>query len=106
MIQTKNSNDDPVMNGEVGNVLSSNETGLKVLFNKQEFVFDQDRAEDLDLAYCLTVHKSQGSEYAGVIIPVTSEHRFMLERDLIYTAVTRGKAKVCLIGNKEALKAL
>ena len=104
VIQTKNSNEPPVMNGEVGNVLSSNETGLKVLFNKQEFVFDQDSAEDLDLAYCLTVHKSQGSEYAGVIIPVTSEHDFMLERDLIYTAVTRGKKKVCLIGNKDTFK--
>lgn len=102
VIQTRNSINPPVMNGEVGNVLSSNETGLTVLFNKQEFVFDQDSAEDLELAYCLTVHKSQGSEYAGVIIPVSNKHFKMLERDLIYTAVTRGKAKVCLIGNKDA----
>ena len=59
VIQTKNSINPPVMNGEVGNVLSSNETGLTVLFNKQEFVFDQDSAEDLELAYCLTVHKTR-----------------------------------------------
>ncbi len=102
VIQTANDYELGVMNGEVGHVISKNEEGLIALFNDKEIVFDDEQVENLELAYALTVHKSQGSEYAGVIIPVTSEHTFMLSRNLLYTAVTRGKSKVCIIGEKES----
>lgn len=59
--------------------------------------------QDLDLAYCTTVHKSQGSEYQTVIMVVSEEHKVMLKRNIIYTGVTRAKQNVALIGQTEAL---
>ena len=107
VIQTANDYTLGVMNGEVGDVISKNEEGLLVLFDGKEIIFDADQRDNLELAYALTIHKSQGSEYAGVIIPVSSEHTFMLSRNLLYTAVTRGKSKVCVIGEKNIfLKAI
>ena len=104
VIQTANDYELGVMNGEVGHVISKTEEGLIVLFNDSEVIFNDEQVENLQLAYALTVHKSQGSEYAGVIIPVTSEHTFMLSRNLLYTAVTRGKSKVCVIGERDIFK--
>ena len=59
--------------------------------------------QDLDLAYCTTVHKSQGSEYQTVIMVVSEEHKVMLKRNIVYTGVTRAKQNVALIGQTEAL---
>ena len=56
------------------------------------------------MAYAITVHKSQGSEYANVLMPIVDDHRLMLSRKLIYTAITRGKQKVCLVGSKRVFK--
>ena len=64
-------------------------------------LFNENRTEIFDLAYAITVHKSQGSEYANVLMPIVDDHRIMLTRKLIYTAITRGKQKVCLIGSKK-----
>ena len=60
--------------------------------------------DELTLAYAATVHKSQGSEYPAVIIPVHTQHFVMLQRSLLYTAVTRGKKLVVLIGSRKALR--
>ena len=100
VIQTANAYDLGIMNGETGYIHSKTEEGLKVIFDEREIIYSEDQLENLQLAYALTIHKSQGSEYAGVIIPVSNEHIGMLSRNLLYTAVTRGKAKVCLIGEK------
>lgn len=69
----------------------------------KDLPYEDGKLDLLDLAYALTVHKSQGSEYPIVIIPVLKEHKFMLNRNLLYTAVTRGKARVFLVGNRWAL---
>lgn len=69
----------------------------------KDLPYGDDKLNLLDLAYALTVHKSQGSEYSVVIFPVLKEHKFMLNRNLLYTAVTRGKTRVFLVGNRWAL---
>ena len=103
-MQTANDYNIEVMNGEIGAVVSKNEDGLSVTMDGKSRTYDSDQAENLELAYAISIHKSQGSEYSAVIIPITSEHSFMLTRSLIYTAITRGKSKVCLIGEREVLK--
>ena len=104
VMQTSNNYPLGVMNGEVGQIFSKNEDGLNVFVNGQERSYGDDDLEDLELAYAISIHKSQGSEYSSVIIPISSEHSFMLNRSLLYTAVTRGKAKVCLIGERDVFR--
>ena len=74
------------------------ESGLKevTLVGKDKF--------DMEVAYATTIHSSQGSEYPGVIVPVTSAHHYMLSRNLLYTAITRGKRQVCLVGEWHAFE--
>lgn len=104
VIQNKNA--DGVYNGEIGVVTKVEPDKLHIRFAgyEQDLVYDDKKIGLLDLAYALTVHKSQGSEYSVVIIPVLKEHAFMLTRNLIYTAITRGKSKVFLVGNHWALE--
>ena len=64
---------------------------------------DFEDLEDVALAYAITVHKSQGSEYPAVVIPLVTQHYMMLQRNLLYTAVTRAKALVVLVGSSKAL---
>ena len=104
VMQTANDYNLEVMNGEIGTIEYKNENGLSVLMEGKAKTYDSDQAENLELAYAISIHKSQGSEYSAVIIPITSEHSFMLTRSLIYTAITRGKSKVCLIGEREVFK--
>lgn len=104
VMQTSNDYSIEVMNGEIGIVVSKNEDGLSVIMDGKSRTYDSEQAENLELAYAISIHKSQGSEYSAVIIPITSEHSFMLTRSLVYTAITRGKSKVCLIGDREVLK--
>ena len=89
---------------------------LLILFNKNVYsnnIFDtlfynieftSENRDKLDLAYAITIHKSQGSEYRAVVIPVSSNHIHMLTRKLLYTGITRGKEMVCLVGEKQAFK--
>ena len=102
VMQTANDYNLEVMNGEIGTIEYKNENGAVLMEGKAK-IYDSDQAENLELAYAISIHKSQGSEYSAVIIPITSEHSFMLTRSLIYTAITRGKSKVCLIGEREVL---
>ncbi len=67
----------------------------------REVVYDFDMLEELELAYAITVHKSQGSEYPAVIIPMYSGPRLLMNKNLLYTAVTRAKKCVCLVGNED-----
>ena len=75
-----------------------------VEFDGEMKLFHNNKIDYLDLAYAITVHKSQGSEYPNVVMPIVDDHRIMLTRKLIYTAITRGKQNVCLIGSKRVLR--
>ncbi len=77
---------------------------LTVDFEGQRAVYDFSDLDELALAYVLTIHKSQGSEYPCVVIPLHTQHYVMLQRNLLYTAVTRGKQLVVMLGSKRALQ--
>lgn len=93
-----------VFNGEVGEVVHIAEE-LVVDFGDRRVPYSKGHALDLDLAYALTVHKSQGSEFPWVVFVVHSAHTFMLTRQLFYTAITRAKKGVVLVGNRKGLAA-
>ena len=109
VINRKNNYQKNVMNGDQGTILRSAGGNLIIEFDSvekgtREVEFEGLEKFQLDLAYATTVHSSQGSEYPGVIIPVVSAHSHMLSRNLLYTAVTRGKRKVCIVGEKRAFE--
>jgi len=109
VMQMRNNYDHDVYNGDVGEILrvageSSEGPQAVVRFDEREVSYEDDDLDELTLAYAATVHKSQGSEYAAVIVPVHTQHYVMLQRSLLYTAVTRGKKLVVLIGTRKALR--
>lgn len=106
VMQVKNRDD--VSNGDIGYIQGitkqGNDTEIQIDFGDGRLKdFDAGEMELLDLGYATTIHKSQGSEYQTVIINIQKAHYIMLNRPLIYTAVTRGKKKVILVGEKRAL---
>jgi exodeoxyribonuclease V alpha subunit len=104
VIQTRNDYDRDVYNGDLGFVLDTDgEGGLSVEIDGRAVAYDADELGDLDLAYAMTVHRSQGSEYPAVVMPVATQHFVMLQRNLLYTAVTRAKKLCVLVGNPRAL---
>lgn len=104
VIQRKNNYELKVMNGDQGIITRESGQDLMVEFDGVEIAYNGIQRFDLDLAYATTIHSSQGSEYPGVIIPVVSSHAHMLSRNLIYTAITRGKTQVCIVGEVAALE--
>ena len=104
VIQRKNNYELKVMNGDQGVITRVSGQNLMVEFDGVEIAYDGLQRFDLDLAYATTIHSSQGSEYPGVIIPVVAAHAHMLSRNLIYTAITRGKRQVCIVGELAALE--
>ena len=93
-----------IYNGDIGTILdiSQKEKSMRILFDDSKIVeYDFSSVEDLEMAYALTVHKSQGSEWSAVIIPVCSFPPMLMTRNLLYTAVTRGKKLVILVGSLE-----
>lgn len=106
VIQTANNYDLQVFNGDIGFVNATNVEGgkLKVIFGDGRLVtYDRDQADDLRLAYAITIHKSQGSEFPVVILPMSMQHYVMLQRNLIYTGLTRARKLAIFIGSKKAL---
>ena len=105
VMQVANDHEREVYNGDLGIVarIDMEEGELVVDFEGREVAYGFGELDELVLAYATTVHKSQGSEYPAVVIPVTTQHYPMLQRNLIYTAVTRGKRLVVLVGQKKAL---
>ena len=104
VINLQNSED--LMNGEIGFIIDIVPTGAKsitVKFDDKEVEFGSDKIKHLDLAYCITVHKSQGNEYDSVIYPASMINSPMLVRNLLYTAVTRAKKQVVLVGEKSSI---
>lgn len=104
VIQTKNNYSKQVFNGDIGFIMAIEPGKLTVHFGEDlEVEYEGTEYKELQLAYALTVHKSQGSEYPVVILPLISAHHIMLQRNLLYTAVTRAKQEVILLGSKAAL---
>ncbi|BBW98931.1 SF1B family DNA helicase RecD2 [Geobacillus subterraneus] len=108
VIQTVNNYELEVFNGEVGRIVGvdQNQKGnlfVQVSFDNRQVRYPFEMAEELELAYALSVHKSQGSEFPVIIMPLHQSHLFMLNRNLIYTAWTRAKEKVICIGSQELL---
>jgi len=105
VIQTRNDYEIEVANGEVGVVCGAGpEQGSVVVhIEGRDVLFPADRTDALRLAYALSIHKSQGSEYPAVVIPLHTQHWLMLRRNLLYTAVTRGRRLVVLVGSQRAI---
>lgn len=105
VIQTVNNYELNVFNGDIGFVEHAGFDGGQVLvnFGDRKVSYAKDDAYDLRLAYAITIHKSQGSEFPVVIIPVSMQHYIMLQRNLIYTAITRARRLVILVGTQGAL---
>src|SRR5215210_5716749 len=76
---------------------------MAVTYDVRDVVYDLRELDELTLSYATTVHKSQGSEYPAVVVPVHTQHFPMLQRNLLYTAMTRGKRLVVLVGTKKAV---
>ncbi len=103
VIQTRNNYDKLVYNGDFGVVLGQNEAGtLLVDFDGSRVELERGEQSDLQLAYAVSIHKSQGSEFPAVVVPLLRQHSIMLARNLIYTAVTRGRKQVILVGDPTA----
>lgn len=93
-----------VFNGDMGYIKSISTSGITVIFDEErEVVYDSTNAEELELAYAITIHKSQGSEFKVVVIPAFMGPPFLLNRNLIYTGITRAREMVVVAGKKSAL---
>jgi len=105
VMQVTNDHERGVYNGDLGIVrrVDTEEGELVVDFEGREVAYGFGELDELVLAYATTVHKSQGSEYPAVVVPLTTQHFPMLQRNLVYTGVTRGKRLVVLVGQKKAL---
>jgi hypothetical protein len=105
VIQTENDYDKDVFNGDVGIVerINAVEQLVAVRFDERLVKYDFGELDEISLAYAITIHKSQGSEFPAVVIPLATQHYMLLQRNLIYTGITRGKRLLVLIGQKKAL---
>ncbi|MBW2181269.1 MAG: ATP-binding domain-containing protein, partial [Deltaproteobacteria bacterium] len=105
VMQIRNNYDKGVFNGDIGRIerIRPIVQEVDIVFDDRAVKYDYSDLDEIVLAYAISVHKSQGSEYPAVVIPVVSQHYILLQRNLIYTAVTRGKKMVVMIGTKKAL---
>lgn len=104
VMQLRNNYDKEVFNGDIGQVANVEASGqLVVIFGEQRVEYIPEEQDQLQLAYATTIHKSQGSEYPAVVVPLLTQHYRMLQRNLLYTAVTRGKRVVVLVGSRRAV---
>jgi exodeoxyribonuclease V alpha subunit len=106
VMQQQNDYEKQVFNGDLGIIVNcdTKTKELHVQFEQDIVHYQSNELDQLTLAYAITVHKSQGSEYSAVIMPITSHHYMMLQRNLLYTAITRGKQLVVLIGTEAAIR--
>lgn len=105
VIQMVNNYDKEVFNGDIGFIQQVDEEDalLKIEFEGRVVTFEVDELDELSLAYATSIHKSQGSEYPAVVIPLSMQHYSLLERNLLYTGITRGKSLVVVVGQTKAL---
>jgi exodeoxyribonuclease V alpha subunit len=105
VIQTENDYDKDVFNGDIGQVMKidQHEREVTIRFDQREVVYDFGELDEVSLAYAITIHKSQGSEFPAVVTPLAMQQYMLLQRNLVYTGITRGKKLVVLIGQRKAL---
>jgi exodeoxyribonuclease V alpha subunit len=106
VMQMRNNYDREVFNGDIGRVVGIDtvDQTLAVEFDGRSVEYDFNDLDELQLSYSCSIHKSQGSEYPAVVIPVHTQHWIMLQRNLIYTGITRGRKLVVLVGSRYALQ--
>lgn len=105
VMQVRNNYDKDVYNGDIGTIsrIDGAGTAVGVDFDGREVDYDTGELDEIVLAYAISVHKSQGSEFPAVVVPVLTQHYILLQRNLLYTAVTRGRRLVVLVGTRKAL---
>ncbi len=105
VMQLRNDYDKDVYNGDIGSVLQADRTRYRLIvdFDGRAVAYEKDELNDLALAYAVSVHKAQGSEYQAVIMPLLTQHFIMLQRNLFYTALTRAKKLSVVVGSYKAL---
>jgi exodeoxyribonuclease V alpha subunit len=103
VMQMRNNYTKNVFNGDIGFIVEIDAEKTKVRYPDNDAIYEKNELAELHLAYAMSVHKSQGSEYPIVIMPLIPGHHIMLQRNLLYTAVTRAKTRVILVGTKTAL---
>jgi exodeoxyribonuclease V alpha subunit len=105
VIQTENDYDKDVFNGDIGQIVKIDpvEREVTIRFDQREVIYDFGELDEISLAYAITIHKSQGSEFPVVVIPLAMQQYMLLQRNLIYTGITRGKKLVVLVGQRKAL---
>jgi exodeoxyribonuclease V alpha subunit len=105
VMQIRNNYDKEVFNGDIGRITRIQEEAdeITIVFDGREVPYAFYELDELILAYAVSIHKSQGSEYPAVVVPVLTQHYILLQRNLIYTAVTRGRDLVVMVGTRKAL---
>jgi exodeoxyribonuclease V alpha subunit len=105
VMQVKNNYDKEVFNGDIGRItrIDHEDQEMTISFDGRDVIYDYPDLDEVVLAYAVSVHKSQGSEYPAVVIPILTQHYVLLQRNLIYTAVTRGRKLVVMVGTMKAL---
>jgi exodeoxyribonuclease V alpha subunit len=105
VIQTENNYKKEVFNGDIGTIekIDPVEQELSIRFDDRLVTYDYGELDEVSLAYAVTIHKAQGSEFPAVVIPVAMQHYMLLQRNLIYTGITRAKRLLVVVGQKKAL---
>jgi exodeoxyribonuclease V alpha subunit len=103
VMQIRNNYDLGVYNGDIGRVVDVAESSLEVNFDGNRVQYESKDLDELIPAYCISIHKSQGCEFKAVIIPLSTQHFIMLQRNLVYTALTRAKQLCIFVGSNKAL---
>lgn len=105
VMQTQNNYDKDVFNGDIGRIveISEHDHTMTVAFDDRRVDYDWSEVDQLVLAYAISVHKSQGAEFPAVVVPVITQHYLMLQRNLLYTAISRAQKLCVLVGTKKAI---
>jgi exodeoxyribonuclease V alpha subunit len=105
VLQLRNNYDKDVFNGDVGHIrlIDLEEAEVRVEFEGRQVNYEVSDLDELTLAYAITVHKSQGSEYPVVVLPLLTQHYMMLQRNMLYTAITRAQKMVVIVGTRKAV---
>jgi len=105
VMQIRNNYDKDIYNGDIGKITKIDREIQEVAinFDGKEVNYEFSELDEIVLSYAISIHKSQGSEYPAIVIPLLTQHYMMLQRNLLYTAITRGKKLVVLVGNKKAI---
>ncbi|MDA8324828.1 MAG: ATP-binding domain-containing protein [Nitrospiraceae bacterium] len=105
VMQIRNNYDKEVFNGDIGRIvkIDREEQEVVVNYDGKTIRYEYPELDEIVLAYAVSVHKSQGSEYPVVVMPVLTQHYILLQRNLLYTGITRGKRLVVLVGTRKAV---